>query len=91
MSLVDKMQNVDAIAFAQGVYNFKTKNKEAKELAEKRYIEKCSSCVFFKEEPITFLRITDEEIPELSNMQCADCGCVLSYKLRQSKKNCKLW
>lgn len=76
---------------AQGVYNFKTKNAKAKIIAEKRLLENCLSCPHFIEEPIDFLRVTDTEIPELSNMMCNDCGCVLSYKTRQSIDKCKLW
>jgi hypothetical protein len=91
MEIIKKLENLDALALAHGVYNFTTNNKEFKELAEKRFLEKCISCIHFKEEPIIAFRKIDTEIPELSNMQCGDCGCVLSFKLRQSKKICKLW
>jgi hypothetical protein len=78
-------------AVAEGVYNFKTNNENARLLAEKRYIENCIDCTHFAPEKNEFFKVIDKQIPELSNMQCTDCGCVLSYKLRQSIKICKKW
>lgn len=83
---------INVLAIAEGVYNFKTKDKTAQMLAEKRYIESCIDCQHFIAETNDFFKVIDTEIPELTNMQCGDCGgCVLSYKLRQSKKICKKW
>ena len=82
---------LNIIAIAEGIYNFKTNNDTARTLAEKRYIESCIDCQHFAPETNDFFKVIDTEIPELSNMQCKDCGCVLSYKLRQSKKICKKW
>ena len=78
-------------AIALGIFNFKTNNQNAKLVAEKRLLENCISCPHFIDEPIDFLRVTDSEIPELSNKMCGDCGCVLAYKTRQSIDKCKLW
>jgi hypothetical protein len=91
MQISKKLKNLNLEALAVGMYNFTTKNTEAKTLAEKRLLNSCLSCVHFKEEPITVFRVKDNEIPELTNMQCTDCGCVLAYKIRQSIKVCKLW
>lgn len=53
--------------------------------------EICKTCPMFVKEPIDFLRVTDERIPALSEMMCDDCGCVLSYKTRQSITICENW
>lgn len=81
----------DTKAVAVGVYNFKTGNKKAGDLAKKRYEFSCQNCKFSIEEPIPELRVVDKQIPELSGKTCGDCGCVLSYKLRQSVKKCSRW
>lgn len=54
-------------------------------------LEICKKCVNFVDEPIEFFRVEDNNIPELSNKMCNDCGCTLSYKIRQDIKKCKLW
>jgi hypothetical protein len=90
-SISKKIKNIDAEALAIGVYNFKTKNKRAQEVAQQRFKNHCSLCPHFVLETIIVFQIKDNEIPELSKMMCNECGCVLSYKLRQSIKNCKKW
>ncbi|MCQ9638606.1 hypothetical protein MP478_04325 [Chryseobacterium sp. WG14] len=82
---------INAKAVAVGILNFKTDNKKAFELAKKRFENHCKSCKFSIEEPIPELRVEDEKISELSGKTCGDCGCILSYKLRQSVKKCSRW
>lgn len=81
----------DTKAVAVGITNFKTNNKKAYELAKKRFDLNCQNCNFSIEEPIPELRVEDKQIPELSGKTCGECGCILSYKLRQSVKKCSRW
>ena len=73
-----------------GMHNFRNPVLEIERLAENRMNE-CSGCEFFQTEPISFLRVEDKRINELSNMYCEECGCTSSYKLRQSITKCKKW
>jgi len=74
-----------------GFLNFATKNKTAEFLAKKRYFENCKNCINFVDEENDLLKIEDKKIPELSNKMCNLCGCVASYKLRQSINKCEQW
>ena len=74
----------------EGMRNFRNPVLEIERLAMDRMYS-CIGCEFYLKEPIVFLRVNDKVIPELSNMMCDECGCTLSYKLRQSKEICKLW
>lgn len=74
----------------EGLKNFRNPVLEIERLAENRMHE-CSGCEFFQTEPIEMFRVIDKRIPELSNMYCEECGCTLSYKLRQSIIKCKKW
>ena len=74
----------------EGLRNFRNPVLEIERLAENRMHE-CSECEFFQTEPISFLRVEDKRIKELSNMYCEECGCTSSYKLRQSITKCKKW
>lgn len=51
----------------------------------------CVSCKYYKKEPIDFLQVVDERIPQLNRMYCEKCGCELPYKLRQTINKCKKW
>ena len=73
-----------------GMRNFKHTDIDIELLAMDRAKE-CTVCEMFVDEPINFLRVEDKNIPELSNKMCNECGCTLSYKLRQSKTKCKKW
>lgn len=73
-----------------GVYNFKHPDPQTEALAIERK-NTCVGCPLYVEEPIFFLRVTDPRIVELSNKMCNDCGCTLSYKLRQSIVKCEKW
>lgn len=73
-----------------GMHNFRNPVLEIERLAENRMNE-CSGCEFFQTEPIEMFRVIDKRIAELSNMYCEECGCTLSYKLRQSIIKCDKW
>lgn len=75
---------------AEGLNNFNNPIIEVETLAEERALT-CIGCDNYQIEPIEFLRVIDIKIPELSEMFCDECGCTLSYKLRQSKTKCILW
>lgn len=74
----------------EGKHNFENPNHETESLANERTIT-CIDCRYFKDEPIDFLQIKDNNIPDISGKSCGKCGCILPYKLRQSKSICKRW
>lgn len=74
----------------EGINNFNHPILEVEGLAEDRK-DTCMGCEFYVDEPISFLRVEDKRIPELSNKMCDSCGCTLSYKLRQSIDKCGKW
>lgn len=74
----------------EGINNFNHQNIDVELLAKERK-EICIGCPMYKTEPIPFLRVKDKSIPELSDKFCDECGCTLSYKLRQSKTICNKW
>lgn len=76
--------------FEVGLHNFEKHIEEVEILAKERS-KTCEGCRFYKIEPIPFLRVTDHRIPALSDMSCGKCGCILSYKTRQSIKICSKW
>lgn len=78
-------------AVIQGVTNFHLGIKSAENKARERYENHCKACAYNIPELIPSLQVEDKTIPELSNRQCGACGCVLSYKLRQSLKPCEFW
>lgn len=81
---------VDSLrAVASGISNFHL--GLATDTARNRYENFCKGCAFNVHEPIEDMRVQDKTIPELSERMCGDCGCVLSYKLRQSVKLCRFW
>lgn len=90
-----KQEDIDLIrdtkAVAVGVKNFNFINQDAEQLANERFEKSCKNCAFNIHEPIEELRVNDKRIPELSERTCGECGCVLSYKLRQSVKKCGIW
>ena len=73
-----------------GIRNFKHYDLDVELLAIDRMYQ-CVGCEMFKQEPISFLRVEDKNIPELSEMFCDECGCTLSYKTRQSIEKCDKW
>lgn len=76
--------------FIEGKKNFESQSEEVEELARKR-LQTCLRCDHFKDEPIEMFKVKDENLPEASGKYCEECGCVLSYKLRQSIQPCKKW
>lgn len=79
----------DSKAVISGMSNFYFGLKTT--LAKERFEDHCKGCVFNVKEPIEDMRVKDATIPELSGRMCGDCGCVLSYKIRQSVKKCRYW
>lgn len=73
--------------YIEGKRNFENPIQEMEDLAKER-LKDCNCLVT---EPIDFLRVSEERIPELSNMMCDECGCTASYKFRQSIKKCEKW
>jgi len=74
----------------EGFSNFRNPVLEIERLAINR-MDTCIGCEFYVDEPISFLKVKDKNIPELSEKICDECGCTLSYKLRQSKEICNKW
>ena len=74
----------------EGIYNFNNSDMDIELLTFDR-LQVCLDCEMFVDEPIDFLKVTDKNIPELSNKICDECGCTLSYKLRQSISKCEKW
>jgi hypothetical protein len=74
----------------EGMRNFKHNILDVELLAFDRAKE-CTMCEFYVDEPISFLKVKDKNIPELSEKMCDICGCTLSYKTRQSIEKCSKW
>lgn len=74
----------------EGVHNFRVINKDVEILAKIRSIT-CGNCEMCIDEPIQFLAVEDKRIESISGKFCDDCGCTLSYKLRQSITKCRKW
>lgn len=72
----------------EGKKNFKANIPEVEALAKKRA---AWSKKFLVEEPIDFLRVEDQRIPELSNKMHDSCGCTAAYLFRQSIKKRPEW
>jgi hypothetical protein len=73
-----------------GFTNFKNPTKETEKLALERLFD-CINCPAFLDEPILFLKVKDKNIPDFSGKFCDECGCTLSYKVRQSISKCDKW
>lgn len=71
----------------EGMHNFKNPTDEVENLAKER-LKKCNCLV---DEPISWLRVEDKRIPELSNKMCGECECTAAYLFRQNIKICKQW
>lgn len=74
----------------EGIHNFKNENKCVEKLAKER-LKTCLKCPYYVNEPIDFLKVKDNRMPELTNKMCGECFCTLSYKLRQSTIKCERW
>ena len=73
--------------YIEGKHNFENPTDEVEALAK----ERLSACDCLVDEPIDFLRVADDRIPELSNKMCQECGCTGAYKFRQSIEKCNKW
>lgn len=76
-------------AIMVGMTNFYFKNK--KDEALEKFQKFCVNCPLNKIDPVESMQVEDSEIPELSKRMCGDCGCVLSFKVRQNIKPCQKW
>ncbi len=83
----DVKKDLKAVVSGMSNFYFGLKTK----LARERYEESCKGCELNIKEPIEDMRVKDSIIPELSGRQCGFCGCVLSFKIRQSVKKCQYW
>ena len=72
-----------------GEYNFHHPKPEVEKVARER-AKVCDGCEFNHIEPIDAWKIKDE-IQTISERSCADCGCLLPYKVRQNLEVCKKW
>lgn len=86
-SIIKKAKNINVKGVLKGRHNKKT--GEFDELAKERAAI-CAVCPKNILEPIEELRIKDDEIPEISNRCCGECGCALPYLTRQNEETCKL-
>lgn len=84
---IKTLLGVGIVPYLIGEENFNNPIKEVEDLAKER-MQYCDCLV---EEPIDFLKVTDERIPELSGKMCDECGCTASYKFRQSISKCEKW
>lgn len=81
----------DISAIIAGIRNFLTGSEKWNDTAIDRLENFCADCEFFVDEKVVSERVADKDIPGLSGKSCAHCGCVLSFKLRQSVKPCEFW
>lgn len=79
----------DSKAVISGMSNFYFGLKTT--LAKERFEDHCKGCEFNVKEPIESMRVKDFAIPGISDRMCGLCGCILSYKIRQSVKKCEYW
>lgn len=83
----DIIRDTKAVISGMSNFYFGLKTERARE----RFENHCKGCEFNMTERIPEMRVQDSIIPELSNRMCGLCGCVLSYKIRQSVKKCDYW
>lgn len=76
--------------FQEGRRNFRNPKEEIEKEAQKR-IEICKVCPNFQDETIEEFKVNDKLIHDASNKYCDDCGCIISYKIRQNKEICERW
>lgn len=92
-SILDKVKTISNLGmepYRVGKHNFYYIDESVEKLAEER-LKTCMGCDDFVHEPVDFLRVVDDRIPELSNKMCNACGCTSAYKIRQSIKPCDKW
>jgi len=91
MSIFKKIKSVlkDGVEpIDEGMANFQNESMES---AASERAKVCAGCESRVKEPISMFRVEDKKIPLLSERMCDECGCPLSYLLRQNIKICKKW
>jgi len=73
-------------AIISGFKNYAFLNKEIEEIAINR-AKICSICPSAVETMLKQI-LPDSSIKEIAGLKCADCGCILSAKVRQLYDNC---
>lgn len=76
--------------FKEGRKNFLRPKEEIEKLAKER-INICGGCDEFLDESVDLFKVNDKRTPEATEKYCGDCGCILSYKIRQNIDTCKKW
>lgn len=77
--------------FKEGRRNFLRPNEETESLAKERFENHCKGCEHLEDETVDLFKVTDKSIPGATEKYCGDCGCILSYKIRQNIEICKKW
>lgn len=73
-----------------GYHNYNNPNPDIEEIAGER-LSICITCPHYQDEEIKMFQIDDKLLPMASNKKCNDCGCILSYKIRQLVIRCNKW
>lgn len=74
----------------EGIANFNNPKPEIEKLAKDRAAT-CAGCPLIEIEPISFLKVKDKVLIEISEKMCGECGCTLPYKVRQNQTICPKW
>lgn len=74
----------------EGINNYNTPIEEIEVIAQHR-AQTCVKCPHYQLEEFKMLQVSDQRIPELNNMKCGECGCLLPYKTRQLTEKCNKW
>lgn len=88
--IVESVKKSGIDPFKEGRKNFLRPKQEIEKLAKQR-IEICKACDDFEDETVDLFKVKDKRIPEATEKYCGDCGCIISYKIRQSVEPCKKW
>lgn len=78
----------DPLRKGRGNYN---RNLPAVEEKARERSKTCLGCENYVDEPVKSFQVEETRIPALSKKMCDECGCPLSYLLRQNVKICKKW
>lgn len=93
MSIKGKLETIAKTGFkpiTAGIKNKIITNKEVERKAAQR-AQICFGCEHMELEPVGFMQVEDDKIPEVSKMMCEDCFCSIPLKIRQDKILCKKW
>lgn len=78
------------IPVLEGMINKTFTTEEGGKEAARRLVT-CRGCPFFIDEPVEFLAVVDDKLPEASGKMCDECGCAIPLKIRQNTTLCKHW